>query len=238
MSGIEISLLIVGIIFVIGSFFLSEKFTDKDTEELTKENKAKINAVMLKELEEVKSKISEIADKTVEQSIDSTMRNIEKETNDKIMTISEYSDGVLAEIRNTHEEVMFLYSMLNDKHEDLVNYANQLASIEKKIAQLNREVKDSYAEYSNVVNVKENSNNDNDEIRSNKENLDKVQLTKDIKEETEKLSISDSQNHNQQILDAYKSGQNPLDIARTLRLGIGEVKLVIDLSGKDVTNEA
>lgn len=238
MSGIEISLLIVGIIFVIGSFFLSEKFTDKDTEELTKENKAKINAVMLKELEEVKSKISEIADKTVEQSIDSTMRNIEKETNDKIMTISEYSDGVLAEIRNTHEEVMFLYSMLNDKHEDLVNYANQLVSIEKKIAQLNREVKDSYAEYSNVVNVKENSNNDNDEIRSNKENLDKVQLTKDIKEETEKLSISDSQNHNQQILDAYKSGQNPLDIARTLRLGIGEVKLVIDLSGKDVTNEA
>ena len=37
------------------------------------------------------------------------------------------------------------------------------------------------------------------------------------------------QNNNDQILEMYQGGRSPVDIARELDLGVGEVKLVIDL---------
>ena len=46
---------------------------------------------------------------------------LERVTNEKIMAVNEYSDTVLEEINKNHKEVLFLYDMLNDKHDNLKN---------------------------------------------------------------------------------------------------------------------
>ena len=47
---------------------------------------------------------------------------------------------------------------------------------------------------------------------------------------------SDPVSRNQRILEMHKAGKSAVVIARELRLGIGEVKLVIDLAGKHKKN--
>ena len=54
---------------------------------------------------------------------------MEKETNEKIMAISEYSDTVMENMNKTHNEIMFLYNMLNDKHTELTGLATDLQKI-------------------------------------------------------------------------------------------------------------
>lgn len=55
-----------------------------------------------------------------------TKRSLEKEANSKIMAINEYSDTVLDSINKAHNEIMFLYSMLNDKHDELTRLSGDI----------------------------------------------------------------------------------------------------------------
>ncbi len=48
----------------------------------------------------------------------------------------------------------------------------------------------------------------------------------------EELTANDPASQNRQILEMHKQGKSNMVIARELGLGIGEVKLVIDLSNK------
>ena len=45
------------------------------------------------------------------------------------MAISEYSDTVMENMNKTHNEIMFLYNMLNDKHTELTGLATDLQKI-------------------------------------------------------------------------------------------------------------
>lgn len=45
------------------------------------------------------------------------------------MAINEYSDTVLDSINKSHNEIMFLYSMLNDKHEELTRLSGNIEKI-------------------------------------------------------------------------------------------------------------
>ena len=42
------------------------------------------------------------------------------------MAINEYSDTVLDSINKAHNEIMFLYSMLNDKHDELTRLSGDI----------------------------------------------------------------------------------------------------------------
>ncbi len=52
------------------------------------------------------------------------------------------------------------------------------------------------------------------------------------------LMPGDPASRNQRILDMHKAGKSAVVIARELKLGIGEVKLVIDLAGKHKKNRS
>ena len=48
------------------------------------------------------------------------------------MAINEYSETVLADMNKTHQEIMFLYDMLNDKHKNLKETAQQVDKTAKE----------------------------------------------------------------------------------------------------------
>lgn len=71
-------------------------------------------------------------DETVHYSMEKTERGLERLTNEKMTAVSEYAQTVLEDIHKNHEEVMFLYDMLNDKHENLKETATEVSMAVKE----------------------------------------------------------------------------------------------------------
>ena len=78
-----------------------------------------IKEMVGREVEGARTQISDIVDETISYAMERTERSMERMTNEKMMAVNEYSDTVLEQINKNHNEVVFLYDMLNDKHENL-----------------------------------------------------------------------------------------------------------------------
>jgi len=218
MTGIEIAILIVGVIFVLGSFFVGEKLSSKDIDHIAEMTKAQLNRIVEKELQSADGTIQDMVDQTIEDSVLKIERMMDKETNAKMMSISEYSDTVLKEINKTHGEVMFLYSMLNDKHTELTNLANQISQL-VSLSQntITKEKETSIAPKQKVEN------------RELEYNDTKVKELINVEGLPTQDTSNEDKNHNNSILKMAEMGMKPIAIAKELGLGIGEVKFVMDL---------
>ena len=209
MTGAEILLLVIGVVFFVASFFITEKLGPGELNKIGELSNDEIQKVMERELQRVNSE-----------------RSMEKECNEKIMAISEYSDTVVESMNKTHNEIMFLYSMLNDKHSELTGLASKLQELSSELKRKDEEMESymtqkSYAE----------------------EMIDLPAFKKDepamaIAEEPQRQAAAEPEeapgefeggNHNAAILALHQEGKSAIDIARELALGLGEVQLVIGL---------
>lgn len=218
MIAIELTMIIVGVIFLLGSFFISDKLSNKDMEQIAKLSENEINIVMEKQLKQAQSRIVDYVDEVVDESAAVTKRALEKTTNEKIMAISEYSDTVLESVNKSHNEIMFLYSMLNDKHTELTNLAGQLSSFSDEMKQTEDELLERLTESAGAVEEHLDANAQQEEPAIEK-----------LFAESVSHKESEEENHNQMILDLHKEGKSDVEIAKKLGLGLGEVKLVIGL---------
>ena len=116
-------------------------------------------------------------------------------------------------------------NMLNDKEEVLKNTIRDIEAVKasvKKMAIVNDVAKD--VTKKNVVASKE-------EPVVNSEVVTETESVEETKAPEKKSSVRKRQisNNNQMILDLYAKGKSNIEIAKELGLGIGEVRLVIDL---------
>lgn len=318
MNWMEVALLILGVGAVAASFIIPEKRNNGKEVNIDSEL---IRKMIEKELENTKSRVSEVVDETLDYAVEKTERASERISNEKIMAISDYSETVLADINKAHQEVMFLYDMLNDKHKNIKETVKQvdqqtkaakekanvvaatLAAKEeanalfeenlqktakiienKKVEQyisiddLKKEEKKSDSSSNNRITldmlgaqyagikldntVKQNVTGGNDIQKKNGIDSKNVEVysftkqaphverteTKQLQAENLKNSVtrireqqaSDvsekkkeyapaKENNNDKILKLYKAGMDSVNIAKELGLGVGEVKLVINL---------
>ena len=56
-------------------------------------------------------------------------------TNEKMLAVNEYSDTVLDQIEKNHKEAVFLYDMLNDKHENLKTTVSEAVKTATEVKQ-------------------------------------------------------------------------------------------------------
>ncbi|WP_455720967.1 DUF6115 domain-containing protein [Agathobacter sp.] len=220
MTTLEITLIIIGVIFLIGSFMVNDKLSHKDLDKIADMSEKELKVIIEKELDSAKSAINDIIDEQITDKTAETKRSLEKETNSKIMAINEYSDTVLDSINKAHNEIMFLYSMLNDKHEELTKLSGNI----EKISSQARDAFEPF-EASKADTVPKPT------ITPQPKPVIPPQPVPDAPQNVvaaPEPSDSDS-NHNLQILSLHKSGKSAVEIARELGLGTGEVKLVIDL---------
>ena len=268
----ELILLIFGGIVFTVSFFLPSG-GKKEKDGISKADEEEIKEIIGREVEEAKTQISDIVDETITYSMEKTERSMERLTNEKIMAVNEYSDTVLEQINKNHKEAVFLYDMLNDKHENLkstVSEAVKTASeVKKKVKDAEvtaREAKEQAVEIKEQIpapvpekefvpiqapRVEVTDGSATAEIEKEPEKP-KRKTTRKVKpeasaskeeavdpEKTEKASKVDlsmaapgktgGRNSNERILELHKAGKSNMAIAKELGLGIGEVKLVIDL---------
>ncbi len=127
MTVVEIILLIVGMLFILASFWVTEKLSPEELEHISELSKEEMGVMLRHELDRSKQKVVDMVEDTIDASKEQTERSLEKQTNEKIMAINEYSDTVFEKMNKTHNEIMFLYSMLNDKHSELTSFSSDLA---------------------------------------------------------------------------------------------------------------
>ena len=126
MTTLEITLIIIGVVFLIGSFMVNDKLSHKDLDKIADMSAEELKIITEKEVTAAKKDLSDALDEEITQKQDETKRSLEKEANSKIMAINEYSDTVLDSINKAHNEIMFLYSMLNDKHDELTRLSGDI----------------------------------------------------------------------------------------------------------------
>lgn len=141
MGVMEIVLLAAGGIVFVLSFLIPAKKeeTGEETIGLAREE---LRALVSEELEAVRGHVDDVVEEAVSYSMEKTERSLERLSNEKIMAVNEYSDTVLAEIHKNHEEVMFLYDMLNDKHNHLKNTVSEVNRTVKEVAETKREAEE------------------------------------------------------------------------------------------------
>lgn len=131
MTTLEILLLILGAVIFIASFIVPESKSELDAadRQLTQE---KLQELLQDEMKNVRSQVADAVDETVHYSMEKTERGLERLTNEKMTAVSEYAQTVLEDIHKNHEEVMFLYDMLNNKHENLKETATEVSMAVKE----------------------------------------------------------------------------------------------------------
>lgn len=253
MSGLEITLLVIGIIaFVAGIIIPARK--ENSAEQVVADAREEIKQALEGAIADAKIQIGDMTDETVSYAVEKTERAMERVTNEKIDAISEYGDTVLKDINKNHIEIMFLYDMLTDKHDSVMEAVKEADQTVAKVKKDNKtaaakstgievrdenepvSVKETFEELKPemITEIKEIQTVKNTKSSRNKKNVDKK--ARELLAEPEQFNIqfanhdaTDSSNSNEKILELYRQGKSNMVIAKELGLGVGEVKLVIDL---------
>lgn len=217
MTGIVIFLLLAGIVFMVGSFFITERLSPSELNKIAELSKDELGRIIDGALADAGSKVEESIDAQIAASSEKVERALEKETNEKIMAISEYSDTVMENMNKTHNEIMFLYNMLNDKHAELTGLATDL----QKIAANVKSIQEGIAK----KNVPEPAPVAKPEPVEEKVETKEQKIPAVKKEENPETE----ENHTGKILEMHKNGMPSVEIAKALGVGLGEVNLVLGL---------
>lgn len=243
MSAMEVILLILGAGLFVASYIIPEKKEEADrrTRALAR---TEIQKMVSGEMEEIKDHLDEVVDETITYAMEKTERSLERLSNEKIMAVSEYSDTVLQEIHKNHEEVMFLYDMLNNKQ---VNLNQTVTEINQTVKEVEETKKEAMAVVDSIQRLGENDNTDTEEKQhpevETKKTSDDTEADSAVDEffpESEEefsmdganisfMGSSEGRNSNERIIELFKQGKSNVEIAKELGLGVGEVKLVINL---------
>lgn len=221
MTAVEIILIVTGIILMIGSFFVTEKLSQKEIAEISQLSSVEMKRILEKNMEQAAIKTEELVDDVIDRSMEIADQALKRQTNLKIQDISEFTDTVLEAIRKNHSEVMFLYSMLNDKQGELRESAGNLEKLKSQLLSLEENVTNSINQAAESI-----------QLMTEQARSPKLQEVLDFAEEEEPEPEEDYYelpNNNMNILELYRQGMPVTNIARELGLGVGEVKLVIDL---------
>ncbi|WP_024866507.1 DUF6115 domain-containing protein [Butyrivibrio sp. FCS014] len=308
----EIVLIVAGFAAIILGYLLPAGKEMDEEEKMLMEKE--IRELVRREVEDQKETIENMVDDTVDNTLDRTERAMERISNEKMSAIGEYSDTVINDIHKNHDEVMFMYDMLNDKHKNLTSVVSEVS---RKTDEAKQAVLDAQAtakeakEASNLravyideaedklsgIHIPYKEKNDQADADApapvnsqpqpegsiesgyvDEKNLKELEVLEEIPAEIlnaedlnglhiiggkgdteqqsdskvipikeavrvqgkaknpdtsmEELTANDPASQNRQILEMHKQGKSNMVIARELGLGIGEVKLVIDLSNK------
>lgn len=248
MAGVEWILLLIGAVFMVGSFFITEKLSPSELNQIAELSEDELQKIIERGMNNARGRIDEQIEEQLDASMETVDRALEKETNSKIMAISDYSDTVLESMNKTHNEIMFLYSMLNDKHTELTGMVADLQRLAADVRNLEESFKvqtmtENPAATVPVPTVKTSAviqqgtltnaptastvTASANAVLTDETAAEMIPAEEDVQEETaeptKRVSVQ------QQILTLHREGLSEVEIARNLGMGVGEVRLVIGL---------
>ncbi len=288
MTGSVAVMIIIGIILILASFFVSEKLTKKEdvfnVDLLTVDDNYEFSE---RELRVIRRKIEDVIAQQAKDILYETNDSLSNMANEKTMALGDYAVAVCDEIEKNHKEVMFLYSMLEDKQKEIMKTVKTVDETSKNLKEMISELKkerrldetlkepmpkmSAIDQLTNLTRMKKEA--EQLQLAGNVQAAEEVpeetkpaipdrqaesvkvqEYTEEIEEqETESKDMEsedifaemdeteldfedeleeefqENENSNDIILEMYRNGNSIIDIAKQLGLGVGEVKLVIDL---------
>ena len=196
MGTVAIVLIVIGIICVIISIILG--ITDNKEQADTASYVSDYDSA--KQVSQVSKAIDDIIEKKMQDIEEKTEASLDKISNTKILEMNEYADNVLKEINRNHNEVMFMYDMLNEKDKEIKTTVKSV----------------------NATNTQARG------MGTVRERLIKLDETQKAPQRisVDEFPLDDKLDKNQKIMTLYNNGYNDVDIAKRLKLGVGEVRLV------------
>lgn len=235
MTVLEIVLLIIGLGLCIGSFFVSEKLSSKDKDNLQKLTREQIEEIIKDKMADARVEMEDKLSETIDEAMEELDLKTDKETNEKIMQISEYSDTVLESVDKSHKEVTFMYSMLNEKQKNTVEITKKLSDLEDTLVALDSSIakkldllRDREIEIQEEMAKLEESKKELQERPAVAE-AEPVSFTEALAEKFSEETPKNRQNDNMEILTLHDEGLSEVEIAKKLGRGLGEVKFVLGL---------
>lgn len=277
MTIMEIVLLVIGIVVFVASFRIPIGKEETLSADQLKATEEEIGKLVKQKTDEAAAQLSDHMDETVTYAVEKAERSLDRLTNEKIMAVNEYADTVLSDIHKNHEEVVFLYDMLNDKQTHLKNTVREAEQTAKSVTKQVKETKEEALKPETQKAETQRTETQRTETQKNetlqadkparrskapetseqeksgrfqpfvipqvkvegnnvKEAGEGVRKTSRRKTTMPELLNTDSMNDDstdrnskEAILRLHKAGKSNMAIARELGLGVGEVKLVIDL---------
>lgn len=230
---------------MIGSFFISEKLSSSELDKIAELSEDELKKIIEREVNNAGTQMDDVIGQKMEEAGGQAERAMEKEANEQIMQIHEYSETVMESMKKTHDEIMFLYSMLNDKHTEMTSMTGDLQRLAADIRNLQENlsakagtsIRKPVAE-SHVVQqpvMKQNAvvqpMTETIDVQPEPEvQVNRFQEIQEPEQKTEKPETADAQGmSNDMILKLYEQGLSKVEIAKQLGRGLGEVNLVIEL---------
>lgn len=262
MTGSVVAMIIIGLILIFASFFITEKFAKKEEnvqkDFLTIDEDYEFSE---RELRIIKRKIEEVIARQAKDILYETNESLASMANEKTMALGDYAVTVCDEIEKNHKEAMFLYSMLDDKQKEIMNTVKVVDAANKKIAdtvqrieiQKEEMIREEVAKAEQPkktatpkVNTQIKEEKQVPEMKAEEPEMNHFEAEteqetdlEDVFAEIDETEINfdevleeeftENENSNDIILGMYRNGSNIIEIAKQLGLGVGEVKLVIDL---------
>ncbi len=199
MGTVAIVLIVIGIICVIISIILG--ITDNKEQADTASYVSDYDSA--KQVSQVSKAIDDIIEKKMQDIEEKTEASLDKISNTKILEMNEYADNVLKEINRNHNEVMFMYDMLNEKDKEIKTTVKSVNATNTQAIGMGT-------------------------VRERLIKLDETQKAPQ-RISVDEFPLDDKLDKNQKIMTLYNNGYNDIDIAKRLKLGVGEVRLVIKL---------
>ena len=237
MSPVEIIFVLLGVGILIASCFVGSKDKNTDAAILLPEE------ALEAQKQELKNYADRIFEEKSEEAVVKTDDYLSKISNEKIMSVNDFSAQILEKIDANHKEVVFLYDMLNKKEDE----------IKQTVQQFNQEKQEMQEVVGDIIKLTKQmkaSIQKNDDTKSTAEKIKKPETKKaSTKPKTPKPATpvkavenqSDGQmefaemmqadRQREEVLNLYKQGKTVLEISKAMGMGQCEVKLIVDLYG-------
>lgn len=227
MGPLQIAFIIIGIIIIAISCILVDK-SQKTTNQPSGKAFSVEGSITEEDKKQLREKMNEMFSEISEEVIVHTDDTLSNLSNEKIIAVNEFSEQILEKIRRNHEEVVFLYNMLNDKEKELKAAVKEIDNSKKKVQDImesrsNTDKPQTSKEMKSQVKTKQSDLT----ARKDKQMMAFDSMT--ISAENTSSINSENTNYNSQILALHSQGKSIMEISKLLDLGQGEVKLVIDL---------
>lgn len=241
MSPVEIIFVLLGIGILIASCFVGSKEEKTDTAMLLQDEALELQK------EEIKKYAEQLLEEKSEETVIKTDDYLSKISNEKIMSVNDFSAQIIEKIDANHKEVVFLYDMLNQKEDEIKQTVQQFEQEKKEfqdviedVIKLTKQIKstmqtDNSGSSTSVVKQKKSEPKKTTAKAASttktkpQETVKAVENQSDGQLEFAEMLQADSQK--EEVLKMHKQGKSVLEISKAMGMGQGEVKLIIDLYG-------
>lgn len=251
MGTVEIIMLLCGIAFLVLSFFIgNEKMSQH-------QDVTDADLFSAEKVSEIKKNLETSIEESADELIEDAKNKLASASNETIISIDDFSRQTLERISHNHEEVVFMYNMLQNKEEELKKSLADMKTacdeLDKKKDEIKKDAVFSVPSESGIEIARKRSQTKSEQEKMSAQKNSEKKTAKSSAKKVTKDSVvpkpiptnitlpeipGDSaenadDNKTAKILELYQSRKSVLEISKMLGLGQGEVKLVIDLYGKN-----